>query len=164
MNSWVRRLTCLLLIICARALPAQSLRESVTDSALMNFVGVGVYRLLSDQLALASQGWSMPWVFTMPDTSPRWRALRQHLQLALNARDTTRADTARMMLDIRSVRLSADTLLVAQAQLMYRFRCDGTWWNQGQAYELTVPRSAGNAFFTKVVPTVATDSRPCRRR
>lgn len=149
--------------LLATPLRAQSLREAVTDSAMVNFVAVGVFKVLPYELGLASQGWSAPWVITMPDTSARWNGLRQQLWRALNARDTSSTDRQRMMLTIGAPTIESGTRLIGWVKRTSRFRCDSTWRNSGTTYQLSLLRSDGNAFHTVATPTIAEDSSPCRR-
>lgn len=154
--------TLVVAITVARPAQAQSLRESVSDSALVDFVANSAFKILAPEIARAAQRGPFPWLITMPAGSVAWDNLRRHLRTVLRARDTVSADTAFMVLELDAPRVQRDTLF-GGVKITYRFRCGNTWWNAGHDYQVYVPRSRGNSFQPMVGITVVEDSDPCSR-
>src|SRR5262245_46110684 len=76
-----RRLPAIALALCliAPSLTGQSLRESVTDSALVDFASIAAFKIIAGYVAQAGQGARHAWIITVPAGLARWDSLARHL-------------------------------------------------------------------------------------
>jgi hypothetical protein len=85
----------------------------LTDTAIVQAIGTGIFGQLGSPLSAASFGEPQPWTIHIPDqASEPWLALRAHLRRALNARLPEASDTASSHISIDALELRADSLVV----------------------------------------------------
>ena len=113
-----------------------------------------VFGLIVDALPveLTAQLWrsdSRPWIITVPPDSGRveWSAIAREIRRLMRARDTSAADTHRMIFRVESVEFRADSVAVA-FYIGGVVRCPGVWMATGTGYAAAgrlgwgVPRGA----------------------
>lgn len=128
---------------------AQASRESISDSALVDFTAIAAFKIAAHNVARASQGVRNAWVIAVPTGSAGWDSLGHHLRVALRSVDTTAADSGRSSLTIDRPEVHGDTLVV-HITVGGMFRCrgkDGVWapgWSQtSMTYEARALRVPG---------------------
>jgi hypothetical protein len=152
--------------LCALSAPAQSLRETVTDSVLVDFASIATFKIIAGYAAQASQGVRRVWIIAIPGGLAGWDSLAGHLSVALRARDTSSADMSRMTLTVRPPRVVGDTL-IEFITVSGLFRCrvtDTVWRESGSTFEIRVQRSTGSSFSPEIKQVSAIDSVGCGAR
>lgn len=134
----------------------------LTDTAIVQAIGTGIFGQLGSPLSAASFGEPQPWTIHIPDqASEPWLALRAHLRRALNARLPEASDTASSHISIDALELRADSLVV-RFTIGFSWVCrQGCRGGNSTGYEMRTWRYRGWWQPPKVQAVLFGDSMPC---